>query len=156
MSKSVTGELKMVITTTIDELFDAVRAEKISIADATIALQNQLNDIEGSIYTLNKKYLVRAFTVLGVSESEIPSMKSGGEIPAAREIFKNYLFPGENQAEINHSDEENQELDHISVHSDVEAKTPEQKTRESTKKTSNSTGIRASPRTVPSLSLIHI
>lgn len=148
MSKAVTNELKMVITTTIDELYDAIRAEKITIPDATIALRNQLNDIEGSIYTLNNKYLIRAFTILG--ENVTPSMRTGREVQSARELFKKLLCSGKESSEIIGSDNENEQLDVVSVGSDEEIKEREEKKHEEEKKTSISTNVRESPRKIPS------
>ena len=144
MSKSVSNELKTVIASRIDELYDAVRAKTISVPDATVVIHDQLSEIIGAVYTLNKKYLDRMYVILGVTD--VPSMRNQREIKSARDFVQSFLFPDDASAVVSVSDGENEDLDEFSDQPDVENDNGEEKKQENSKKKSKSVGDRTSPR----------
>ncbi len=83
-------EVKVVIESQIDALFDAVSSGGISHENALVSLRGAVKDVPSIVHSLGKKYLVRAFTVVG-RDSEAPTSTKSADIKAARLLLFNLL-----------------------------------------------------------------
>ena len=98
-SVSQSREIKQLIETGIDQLFDSVSSAGLSVSDAVQVLRETLNPAPGTIYTLSKKYLKRCFSIIG-KENDGPTGNSTQEIKLARDNLFFCLFPDDMGTEI--------------------------------------------------------
>ncbi len=87
-------QVKLVIESQIDALFDSVLSGGISHENALASLRGAIKDVPSIVHSLGKRYLVRAFTVVG-RESEAPTSTKSVEIKAARSLLFNLLVENE-------------------------------------------------------------
>src|SRR5690606_4201733 len=91
MSK-INNELKNVIQSNIDELYDRINSGSISTSDAVEALRVTFRDIGGAVFCLKKDHLKRAFIVCGLL-SRFPARCTNETLQSSRLLLDNFLFP---------------------------------------------------------------
>lgn len=84
-------EVKQVIETGIDSLFDSVSSDAISIEDATESLRVTLNAAPSTVYSLSKRYLKRCYVVIGRA-NDAPKSNGTQDMKNSRENLFSYLF----------------------------------------------------------------
>ena len=93
---SISGELKTVVETRVDGLFDRVRSNDMTVSDAIVAFHDLVTEIPNAIYCLRKKHLQRAFVAIG-RENDGPS--NAGAVKAARTLLHNLVHQNQSGTE---------------------------------------------------------